>query len=456
MKKILLGLLGLVVLTACHENKYGTVDLSDYVPPIKVDSLHFAHPCALYTAADFQRVKDALDSETASAEVLEEFNALKQNKYTNGEYGVTVHAHEQIVRGDATGTKEGKENYGDAMRDAASAYQFALLWKLTGDSTYADKSITILNGWTKICKEITANDANHFLAAGAQGFTFALAGEMMRDYSPWSKDQFTAYKDWMLTVFAAKNKEFLTKHANTKCGARHYMSNWDLINMCSYLQIGILTEDKDMVLYVVNYFLINGTGNGRLSNLCLVQHQDPLGSGETLYQAQESGRDQGHATMASVVTIQLCQAAYALYQSNPTVGDLDLFKAQNYAVVQMAEYLAVTNLRQGTDKGNTTGAWLMPTESLPFTPVGPWCTGGDNHEAGRTQTAFGDSGRGNVRPNWEMLLRYCQKNGVSGYTYSKQMADKIRPEKGAGDTERYGDNSGAFDQVGWSTLMCYE
>ncbi len=445
-----------LALTACQENKQGTVDLSDYVKPVKIDSIHFSHPCALYTDADFQRVKTALEAGTAPAEVKDEFEALKANKYTMGSYGVTVHAHEQIVRGDPKGTIEGVENYGDAMRDATAAYQFALLWKLTGDNTYADKSITILEGWRKTCTVITANDANHFLAAGAQGFTFALAGELMRDYNAWSKESFQAFQQWMLDVFAAKNKEFLTKHANTQCGSGHYWSNWDLVNMCSYFQIGILTDDKDMVLYIVNYFLTNGTGNGRLKRLCLNAHMDPLGTGETIMQAQESGRDQGHATMSCAVAIQLCQAAYALYLSNPTIDALNFYKQEDYAILHMAEYIALTNLRQGDDKDNTTGAWLLPNEKIPFETVGPWCTGDDNHEAAHAHTAFSETGRGTVRPCWEMLLRYCKQHNLSGYAYTDKIATKLRPEKGAGDTDRYGDNSGAFDQVGWSTLMCYE
>lgn len=456
MKKLLICLVGILALTACHENKKGTVNLDDYVQPVKIESIQFNHPCALYTAADFQRVKTALEAGTAPAEVKAEFEALKSNKYTLGTYGVTVHAHEQIVRGDPKGTIEGVENYADAFRDAAAAYQFALLWKLTGDNTYADKAITILNGWARVCKVVTANDANHFLAAGAQGFTFALAGELMRDYNAWSKESFQIFQQWMLDVFAAKNKEFLTKHANTKCGPRHYWSNWDLVNLCSYFQIGILTEDKDMVLYIVNYFLTNGVGNGRLKFLCSASHLDPLGTGETIIQAQESGRDQGHAVMSAAVAIQLCQAAYALYQSNPTIESLDFYKQQDYAMLHIAEYIALTNIRQGEDKGNATGPWLLPSDRIPFTTVGPWCTGDENHEAARIQTVFSENGRGTIRPGWEMLLRYCKKNNIGGYAYTEMMANKLRPEKGAGDTDRYGDNSGAFDQVGWSTLMCYE
>ena len=68
-----------------------------------------------------------------------------------------------------------------------------------------------------------------------------------------------------------------------------------------------------------------------------------------------------------------------------------------------------------------------------------------------------DAGRGSCRPGWEIYYNhYAKVLGLSsGYKYAKQFADKMRPEAGTGDTDRYGDNSGAFDQLGWGTLMLY-
>ena len=37
----------------------------------------------------------------------------------------------------------------------------------------------------------------------------------------------------------------------------------------------------------------------------------------------------------------------------------------------------------------------------------------------------------------------------------RQFAEKLRPEGGPGDA-RYGNNSGAYDQLGWGTLMLYQ
>lgn len=441
--------------SSCQENEYGTVDLSGYKPAeVPEEGIVYNHPVALYTADDFARVKTSLADGTAPAEVKAEFEALKSNTYTNGEYGVTVHAHEQIVRGDPTGTIEGKENYGDAMRDAAAAYQFGLLWQLTGDKQYAEKGIKILNTWTTVCKAVTSNDSNNMLAAGAQGFTFALAGELLRDYEGWGENNFAIFCNWMVDVFSTKNYSFLMVHNGVTCGAGHYWSNWDLVNLCSYFQIGILTDNDSMIEFVIEYFARSGVGNGNINNLILAEHTDPLGTGEKMCQGQESGRDQGHACMSMAVTAQLCQAAWSLYQANPAYTDLDFFSLNDNAVLKMAEYVALTNLKTGTDNANAEGSWLCDFAKIPWTTVGPWCTGNSTHEASTEDCQFSEIGRGDKRPGWEIIYQHYKSQGVNGYKYSQMFADKLRPECGAGDS-RYGSNSGAFDQIGWNTLMLY-
>lgn len=447
----------LAVQTSCRENKFGTVDLTlPEQPEVPVDAKYiYNHPTAMFSEADFTRVKTMLDAGTAPQAVLSEFNNLKGTSYAMLNYQHTPQT--KIVRGDVTGTGFAGENYSYAMRDAAAAYQKALIWKLTGDTQYADAAVTIMNDWAKTCTEITSNDSNHKLAAGCQGYTFANAAEILQTYSGWNAQDLAKFKAWMVNVFASKNKDFLDNHQGANNCPLHYWSNWDLVNMCSYLSIGILTENDDMVNYVVNYFY-TGVGNGCLKNLIQGTFPDPLNSGETICQNQESGRDQGHASMTVAVTANLCQMAYTLYQSNPSVEKLDFFKANDNAIMAMGEYTALFNLKDGSDNANSLGAWLITADKMPFNKyeycVNCACT---NKTHGATHTGVADdTGRGGIRPGWEILYNhYAKVKGISsGYKYAKQMADKMRPEGGVGDS-RYGSNSGAFDQLGWGTLMMY-
>lgn len=445
--------------TSCQKNEYGTIDLSGYTPTPEV-TITYNHPCALYSASDFARVKAAIASGSLNAYQQEEYNYLLSNRYVIGDYGTVSHATTQIVRGDPTGTIDGNENYMVACRDAAAAYQFGLLWQLTGNTTYAEKGVFILKDWMRKCREITANDNNKYLAAGAQGFTFALAGEELRDYNGWTESEFTEFKNWMVDVFGDMNYKFLQLHGSANCGsAKHYMSNWDLVNLCSYFQIGVLTENDDIIKYVINYFTKTGDGLGALPNLVQKTYDfvTPEGT-EKIAQAQESGRDQGHATMAVVVAAHLAQAAWALYEDNPEFQDLDLFSSNDEALLHLAEYNAMANLKSGTHdditiqggSGVQGGEWLYSLTQIPFTPAGPWC-GNTSHEAGKQQMAFGDGARGNLRPGYEIFYKHYKTNNY----FIKKYAEVQRPEHGSGD-DRYTQNSGAFDQIGWGTLMLFD
>ncbi len=458
--KSIIIFMGLAVATllpvSCRENEYGEVDLTpkeDTTPSVE-GNYTFSHPCAMYSQADFDRVKTSLDNGTAPAEVQQEFAALKNNPYSL--LSRVPSPQTEIVRGDATGTATGSENYSYAMQDAAAAYQTAMLWKLTGNDDYARKSVEILDAWAAKCTRITSNDANHYLAAGCQGYTFANAAEIMQTYDGWSESKQAEFKNWIVNVFATKNKTFLDTHTGTNVCNYHYWSNWDLVNMCSYLSIGILTENSEMINYAINYFY-SGAGNGCISNLIQGTFDDPLGTGEQIAQNQESGRDQGHAIMSAMVSANFAQMAYTLYTFNTDKTNLDLFSANDNALLKMGEYVALSNLRNGTDNSNSTGQWLTAATSIPFNKY-VYCIGcvcNQDHGATHTQVAD-DAGRGGARPGWEIYYNhYARIKGLSsGFTYVKQFADKLRPECGVGDS-RYGTTSGAFDQLGWGTLMLY-
>ncbi len=447
-----------VVQTSCRENKFGVVDLTlpdggEIYTPVAAQYT-YNHPCAMFNQADFDRVKASLDNNTAPQAVKAEFELLKNSAYVSFTYA--PNPTEWIVRGDPAGTGVASENYANAMRDAAAAYQMALLWKLTGDARYADASVRVMNAWATICKGITSNDANQMLAAGAQGYTFANAAEIMRTYEGWAERDLALFKEWMVDKFARKNKEFIDNHGN-QCDD-HYWSNWDLVNMCSYMAIGILTEDNDMVNFIVNYFY-NGVGNGCIKKMVQGTFPDPLGTGEEIGQNQESGRDQGHAMMSVAVAGNLCQMAYTLYQGNQSVPELDFFAANDNEIMKMGEYTALFNLRDGADQLNTTGGWLLTPDRMPFNEY-VYCIGCScpNQNHGTTHTAVAnDEGRGKLRPGWEIYYNHYAKvkKLTNGYKYAKQAADKMRPEGGADGNSRYGTNSGAFDQLGWGTLMLY-
>ena len=67
------------------------------------------------------------------------------------------------------------------------------------------------------------------------------------------------------------------------------------------------------------------------------------------------------------------QAAWALYESNPQAEQLDLFQTNDRALLMVAEYNALANMKTGTHDDivgrEQGGSWLYPLTQIPFTPA---------------------------------------------------------------------------------------
>ena len=116
---------------------------------------------------------------------------------------------EYIKRGIA-----GDENYMNAYRNAAKAYQCALLWKLTDDRQWANRAIYVLNQYSLITKGIGGN-TNQSLVPGFIGYQFLNAAELMRDYDGWAKEDFERFKQWMIDVWFTTAQDFLERRHDT-------------------------------------------------------------------------------------------------------------------------------------------------------------------------------------------------------------------------------------------------
>ena len=144
----------------------------------------FIHPGGLHTQADFDRVKAQL--EAGNPTVKEAYRVLTSAAYSQS--GVQTYPVEVIVRGGGSG-----ENYMNACRGAAMAYQNALRWKIAGTKANANAAVRILMAWANTTKDISG-DSNYALASGLYGYQFAQAAELMRDYEGWEQEDFELFK----------------------------------------------------------------------------------------------------------------------------------------------------------------------------------------------------------------------------------------------------------------------
>jgi hypothetical protein len=399
-KSIVAGVFSVVAITVVLSMGYHALAADS--PPAEKQKLTgqaFVHPGLLHTSQDFERMrtKVAAHAEPWTAG----WEKLLANRHSS--LGWKPRPVEIVYRGNHTGHPQ---NYPNLYNDIAAAYACALRWQISGDSAYADKAVEIMNAWSSMLKQIDGS-SDRFLAAGIYGYQFANAAEIMRDYQGWKKADFKQFQNMMLNVFYPMNHDFLTHHNGARID--HYWCNWDACNMASTLAIGVLCDRRDIYNEAIDYFK-NGKGNGAIEHAVVFIYPRHLG------QFQESGRDQGHNTLAVALIGTVCQMAW-------NQGD-DLYGYDNNRFLAGAEYVAKYNL--GND--------------VPFTTY---------HNSDVTQTVISEGGRGNVRPEWEMIYNhYVNLKGIDA-PYSTAFAEKTRPEGGGGD---YGPNSGGFDQLGYGTL----
>ena len=399
----------------------------------------FIHPGGLHTQEDFDRVKAQIAANNQT--VVKAWNKLTSSEYSQS--GVQTYPTEIIVRGGGNG-----ENYMNAARGAAMAYQNALRWKIAGTKANANAAVRILMAWARTTKGI-GGDSNYALAAGLYGYQFAQAAELMRDYEGWSREDFAEFQRWMLNVWYPKAIGFLRERNGTWENAGkwwqapgHYWSNWGLCNALCVISIGVLCDDVFIYNQGMSYFKYDQCGTFTdprtetpikndglteyLGNFVVTTYESELETGAygRLGQLNESGRDAGHSSMSLGVALDVAKVGW-------NQGD-DLFAYMNHRLAAGIEYLAAQSLSIGN----------LPWVNYIYGTSGYYYT--DSRAWTMTEPAMGAQ----MRPYWGTVIGiYEGVKGVqmpfAGQAYANMGIDG----GGAGST------SGGYDHLGFSVLM---
>ncbi|KAF1924239.1 chondroitin AC/alginate lyase [Didymella exigua CBS 183.55] len=383
----------------------------------------FAHPGALHSSKDIERIKArvaAKDEPWSTAFKHLSTRPLVQTTWKPSPKEVLA----RFPPGTVPAEKNLTNNSPSAYRDAHSAYGLALRWLVTGNTSFADAATKTLDGWGSTLKVIDGNE-DLFLAAGLYGYQFANAAELLRDYQGWPKKNQTVFGNMLNTVFAPKNHYFLTTHSGKP---DFYYANWDLCNIASMMAIGIFTDNSTMYNWAVKTFL-NGLPdsstviNGALPYFSIANFTEE-GSGKTLMQGQEAGRDQGHAT--------LCFALLGVIGQQGYNQGIDLYGAYGNQILNGAEYAGKFNA------GNN---------SVPYKPYHSW---------EGILPVVSEKKRFDIRPGFEAIYaHYSDVRGINA-SWTKAYRNLVNRnltaniEGGGGD---YGPNSGGFDAFGHGTLL---
>ena len=456
---------------SCTEIEHGVNDIDTW-EEVKDYTPELSHPCMLHTQADFDFVKGKIEANEQPW--ADAYAHLQAAPYAQTSRLTESKPVKKLARLDATNWAEKNErweqagvadewypevhnNYTYLMRDAASVYQLALRWKLSGENQFADAAVGILNGWVSTCTGYLVNSSGEFLdpnqyLIAMQIYQLANAGEILRDYDGWSSADFTKFKNWMVDVFYPQATNFLALHNGYTDCPLHYWLNWDLAEMTAILSIGILTDDSFKINEAIQYFKF-GAGGGNIYNAVPFVYTDPNpeNQGKLIGQCMESGRDQGHATLCVSLMAVFCQMA-------KNIGE-DLFLFDDNRAWAMCEYVGKYNYGE-TETGSNAEGWNLTnfkyTESdVPYSNYTN-CTGDSWPTLSYQENKEGNFTRGTVRPTWELVRRLSADYGLTSY-YSDLWVKKMRENTARGNSDGgagdYGPNSGGFDQLGFGTLM---
>jgi hypothetical protein len=218
-----------------------------------------------------QSAKDLAEMKRFVAEGREPYKAAFQRMKESADKEFTIRPHTHVLRGPYAKPNIGGE---DLMNGARMAYDCALMWYLTGERRYADKSIGIINAWSSRIWDFDYNDAK--LLAGLTGYLFCNAAEILRyTDAGWKPASIDAFSHMLMTV----HYPLLRQYFPTANG------NWNGAIIHSLLAIGIFTDNREIFSNAVDNFLHAPVNGG------IFKYIYPNG------QCQESPRDQGHVQL---------------------------------------------------------------------------------------------------------------------------------------------------------------
>lgn len=331
--------------------------------------LSFSHPGLLHSKTALERMKAHLDQEPWRSG----FEKLRSDPHSLGEWRIRGGNFPIVCR--ETGKNVGNDEF---ARDANAAYQNALMGYLTGNIAHSQKAIAVLGAWSRSLKQITGHDKE--LAAALYGFKLISAAELLRHTETgWKTPEQEAFDALLRGAILPVIQSFAT-FAN---------GNWDTACIKTLMAAGVYLEDRRLFDKAVAYYK-SGSGNGRLTHYIINETG----------QCQESGRDQQHVQLGLGHLAEAAEIAWS--------QGIDLFSTENNRLLKGFEYTAKYNLGQ----------------EVPFvryvdkTGKYDWST-------------ISEQGRGRLRPIFELVWNhYGRRKGLPA-PFTKEAAEKLRPEGAA-------------------------
>lgn len=210
----------------------------------------FTHPGVLVTKAQLDFVKSNLASDPwKSAFALAQASPLTASSYAPATPQATILCGSQSSGPDAALCKA-------EQSDSEAAYANAIVWYLSGDATYAQRAIQIMNAWSAVFTShgtpLDPAASNQFVQSGWTGSNWAPAAEIIRytydlngGWAQADVDRFaamlkSAYLPYVVTDDV--RKPFV---GDTSAGALVPNGNWEDVMIAAGMGIAVFLDDTD-------------------------------------------------------------------------------------------------------------------------------------------------------------------------------------------------------------------
>jgi hypothetical protein len=194
----------------------------------------FVHPGLLQSRADLGRMKAAVAARWEP--IFSGYQVFRADPHSDANY--KMRGPLAVIGRNPT---VGQAEYDS---DANAAYQCAIMWCITGDHAYANKSKAILDAWSANLKSITGRDA--VLMAGLGPFKMVNAAEIIRyTDAGWSPAEIQQTEKHFREVIYPVIKDF-APFAN---------GNWDAAALKTMMAIGVFCDDRKMFERALRYYV---------------------------------------------------------------------------------------------------------------------------------------------------------------------------------------------------------
>jgi hypothetical protein len=194
------------------------------LPLVAVASMaqrHFNHPGISCTQADIDRMKAMIDAKQEPFySAFEEFKGNWYTRYHDISRALPVASNGEPVLWDNLGLW--LETFGRV------AFNNAMVWKLTGDTYYADRAVTVLNRYIPVKSSIIwgTNPLDN-----SKAWLLIEAAELLRDYEGWKAEDQQGFKDFLVHPGYSTKVDNYEKYAWKD--ASTYQYNDTITNQCT-------------------------------------------------------------------------------------------------------------------------------------------------------------------------------------------------------------------------------